>query len=206
MASKIRLSRAYDDLRVEPTARTTGTNTPSFEKWFDDAGLAIVAASGTSRGIYLYSFDDAAVASEKEVFFEMQLPHGWNLSTIDIHVHWIGSHNDTTAAPRWGLEYGWKSLGQTYAGTSTVYTDGVNYVTGGTDADVTAGIHYISQFASITPGATQNTISSVLIGRIFRNSSSASDTYNVASNKCGLLYIDAHIVYDSIGSIAEYNK
>ena len=48
-----RFTLAWDDLRVEPVARTTGANAPKFEKWYDDA-------AGTSRGVYLYSFDDAA--------------------------------------------------------------------------------------------------------------------------------------------------
>ena len=43
----------WEDLRLEPVARTTGTNAPTFEKWYDDI-------AGTSRGVYLYSFDDVA--------------------------------------------------------------------------------------------------------------------------------------------------
>jgi hypothetical protein len=60
-----------EDLRIEPQARTTGVNVPTFEKWYDDA-------AGTSRGVYLYSFDDAIASSEKEIFFTMQMPHAWN--------------------------------------------------------------------------------------------------------------------------------
>lgn len=47
----------WDDLRVEPVARTTGSNAPTFEVYFTD---------GTgSRGVWLYSFDDAAAGSQK---------------------------------------------------------------------------------------------------------------------------------------------
>lgn len=190
---------AWDDLRIEPVARTTGGNAPAFEKWLDDA-------AGTSRGVYLYSFDDAAAGSEKEVFFIMQMPHHKSTTypAINLHVHWIGNKDDTTAAPRWGLEYAWKEPGAAYGDTVVVYSDGYNYTPAGTDPDVTTSKHYISKFATLTPDTTQDGASAILIGRIFRNSSDAGDTYDVAANKCGLLYIDAHYRVGSFGSVTEY--
>lgn len=190
----------FDDLRIEPIARTTGVNAPTFEKWLD--------ASGTSRGVYLYSFDDAIEASEKEIFYTIQLPHSWNEgSPINFHVHWIGNVADTTAKPLWGLEYVWKDIGQVYGYTKLVYSTSSNIDGDGVvDNDITANRHYISSFDPITPDAAQNGISSVIICRLFRNSSSASDTYNAASNKCGLLYADVHIEVDGIGSRQEYTK
>jgi hypothetical protein len=191
-------AKPWDDLRVEPVARNTGANAPSFEKWKDNGS--------SSRGVYLYSFDDVVAGLEKEVFFQMQLPHSWDSGAIYLHVHWIGDTADTTSAPRWGLEYTWAEVGATFSDTTIVYSDGSNYIAGGTDADITAYRHYVSKFASITPSSSQDTISSILIGRLFRNSSSASDTYDVANNKCGLLYIDAHFQINSIGSTDEYTK
>lgn len=194
------ISPGWDDLRIEPVARNTGTNAPTFEKWLDDSG-------GTSRGVYLYSFDDAASASEKEVMFTMQMPHAWKVGTaIEIHVHWIGAVADTTADPRWGMEYAWKSLGETFGDTTIVYTSGHFDETGNDDPDVDALKHYISDFDAITPGVTQDDLSSILIGRIFRNSGAAEDTYNASGAKCGLLYIDAHIQIDGLGSRSEYVK
>lgn len=193
----------WDDLRIEPVARNTGTNAPSFEQWADDNGLG---DTGTSRGVYLYSFDDALAASEKEIFFSMQMPHSWKGTSIYLHVHWIGNLADTTAAPRWGCEYNWKDIGRVFGATNTIYTDGSNYTEIGTDADIVAGKHYISKFTTLVPGASAVDMSSVLIGRIFRNSSNGADTYNVASNKCGLLYIDAHYEIDTMGSRSEYVK
>lgn len=192
-------AKPWDDLRIEPNVRGTGANNPSFEKYYDDL-------AGSSRGVYLYSFDDAAAGSEKEIFFTMQMPHSWDGGGIDMHVHWVGAVNDTTASPRWGLEYVWKDIGEVFGDTVTVYTDGTNLVPGGTDADVTAGRHYIASFGTLTPGSTADGISSILIGRLFRNSSDAADTYNAAGAKCGLLYIDAHFQLSSIGSNDEYVK
>jgi hypothetical protein len=183
----------WEDLRVAPNARTQGDNAPVFEKYMDDF-------AGTSRGIYAYSFDDVAASQEKEVFFQMQLPHAWKLgSDISVHVHWVGTVADTDAAPRWGLEYSWAEIGAVYPDTTTIYT--VDKVPA--EANVVAWQHYLSEFAHITPGAGADGLSSILMGRLFRNSSNVADTYNAGQNKCGLLFIDAHIECDRLGSRGE---
>lgn len=189
----------WEDLRIEPVARTTGSNAPTFEKWYDDAG-------GTSRGVYLYSFDDATAGSEKEVFFSMQMPHAWAATAISMHVHWVGAVDDTTADPRWGLEYTWKDIGEVYGDTTIVYSDGTHMTTAGADANVTAHKHYLTEFADITPGTAADGLSSIFIGRLFRDSANAADTYNATGAKCGLLYIDAHYEVNSFGSNLEYTK
>jgi hypothetical protein len=190
----------WDDLRIEPVARTTGANAPSFEKWYDDV-------AGTSRGVNLYSFDDAAGGSEKEIFFTMQMPHAWKLGTlIHLHVHWVGAVNDTTADPRWGLEYAFKDIGEVFGDSVIIYSDGTHSNGATNDPDVTAGKHYLTEFPDITPGTTADNVSSILIGRVFRDSANAADTYNAAGAKCGLLYIDAHVELNSPGSRQEYAK
>lgn len=191
----------WNDLRIEPVARSTGANAPSFEKYFDDV-------PGSSRGVYLYSFNDATAGSEKEIFFTMQMPHDWKEGTaIHLHCHWVGSVSDTTSAPRWGLEYTWKDIGQVFGDTTIVYSSGSNIDgSGSSDPNITAGKHYISEFTAITPGTDANNISSIIIGRLFRDSANAGDTYNAATNKCGLLYIDAHYEVDSFGSDTEFTK
>jgi hypothetical protein len=165
----------------------------AFEKWYDDV-------AGTSRGVYLYSFDNAIAASEKEVFFTMQMPHAWNGGAIHMHVHWVPATTENNTDVIWGLEYIWKDIGEVFGDTviipssTTLFPD---------DANITAGKHYISSFAGIVPGTTADGLSSILIGRLFRNSSNASDTY---TDKVGLLYIDAHYQINSIGSNDEYTK
>lgn len=193
-------AKPWEDLRIEPSVRGTGANNPTFEKYYDDE-------AGTSRGVYLYSFDDAATNSQKEIFFTMQMPHEWDGGDIMMHVHWVGNNSDTDATPIWGLEYVWKDIGEVFGDTTIVYTTGENIDGSGTaDPDVTAGKHYISAFSAITPGTTADGLSSILIGRLFRFSGDASDTYNVSGNKCGLLYIDAHYQKSSLGSNDEYSK
>lgn len=184
----------FDDLRIEPVARTTGTNAPTFEKWYDDA-------AGTSRGVYLYSFANESVASnEDEVFFSMQMPHSWAGTAISMHVHWVGASTVNASDVIWGMEYNWKDIGEVF-GDTVIVTSSATLVPD--DANITANKHYISEFADLTPGTTADGISSILIGRLFRNSSNAGDNY---TDKVGLLYIDAHIEINSLGSNSEYVK
>jgi hypothetical protein len=190
-------AKPWEDLRIEPSARTTGANAPTFEKWYDDA-------AGTSRGVYLYSFDDAPAGSEKEVFFTMQMPHEWDGGDIKMHVHWVGAVADTTADPRWGLEYTWKDIGQVFGDTTIVYSGGTHTDGTSNDPNVTANKHYITGFTAITPGTNADGLSSILIGRLFRDSDNAADTYNATGAKCGLLYIDAHYQKSRLGSTDEY--
>jgi len=187
---------AFEDLRVEPTVRAAaGAGVPSFEKYFDDL-------AGTSKGVYLYSFTDEAVAgNEKEVFFTMQMPHGWKVgSDISFHVHFVPSATVNSSDIIWGLEYTWKGIGEVFGDTTIVYSSTTLMPD---DANITTGKHYIAEFTDLSPGATASSLSSILIGRLFRNSSAGGDTY---TNKVGLLYIDAHYQVDSFGSFDEYAK
>jgi type 1 glutamine amidotransferase len=184
-------AKPWDDIRIEPSIRSTGANVPVFEKWYDDL-------AGTSRGVYLYSFDDSA--TEKEVFFTLQMSHAWDIGSIHMHVHWVGNASLVASTPRWGLEYTWIKPGGTYGDTVIIYTTGNEQG----DTNIIANKHYLTEFAPLAPGVTANDVSSILIGRIFRNSSNAADTYT--GNKCGLLYIDAHFLLSSLGSTEEYTK
>ncbi len=184
----------FDDLRIEPVARTTGTGAPTFEKWYDDS-------AGTSRGVFLYSFtDEAVIGNEKEVFFTIQMPHGKvPASAIHLHLHWVGDSTQTTQTPRWGLEYTWKEIGADFGDTTIIYATG----NAAGDTGVTANRHYLTEFADLTPDTTQDGLSSIVICRLFRSSSNAEDTYT--GNKCGLLYVDAHIEYNQLGSNDEFS-
>jgi hypothetical protein len=181
----------WDDLRIEPTVRTTGVNSPPFEKYFDNGS--------SSRGVYLYSFDDAIESSEKEIFFNVQMPHSWAQTAIYIHVHWLPYAIGSSQTVRWGLEYNWANRGEVFPTTSMVYVSTNEQG----DTSLVQNKHYISEFVSMSPTSTQNGISSVLIGRLFRNSSNASDTY---TNKVGLLYIDVHYEINTIGSSSIHTK
>lgn len=181
----------WDDLRVEPTARTTGANAPTFSQWKTNG-------SG-SRGIYLYTFDNAAAGSEKEIFLNIQMPHSWAGTDIGIHVHWVHSADQSTAAVRWGLEYSWADIGQVFPNSTIVYSSTMSP----SEANLTQHKHYISGFDAITPSGSQDGISSVIVARLFRNSSHANDT---STGDAGLLYIDAHFELNTAGSRTEWTK
>lgn len=187
-------AKPWEDLRIEPVIRGSGVQVPSFEKWYDDV-------AGTSRGVYLYSFDDVHVANqEKEIHFTMQMPHAWDQGAISIHVHWVPFATENATDVEWGLEYAWKEPGAVFGDTAIIYS---SLTLLPDDANITIGKHYISEFADISPDSTQDGLSSILIGRLFRHSTGGNDTY---TNKVGLLYIDAHYQLNSLGSNDEYLK
>lgn len=187
-------AKPWEDLRIEPVARTAGTGAPAFEKWFANV-------PGTSRGVFLYSFTNETVAgNEKEVFFSMQMPHAWDGGATHMHVHFVPAATENSTSVLWGLEYTWKGVGEIYGDTTIVYS---STTLSPADVNITANKHYIAAFSSLVPDSTNNTISSILIGRLFRNSSSSTDNY---TNKLGLLYVDLHYQLNSLGSTDEYIK
>jgi hypothetical protein len=176
----------WDDLRVEPTIKSTGSNDPTFTQWFTNGAGSI--------GLFLFNFTDVATANEKEVYFSVQLPHSWKGTTVYPHVHWIPNQAGAIQRPVWGLEYSWSDIGVAFGNSSIIYTNSLNP----NDNDLVQYKHYISQSSyGIPPSASQDGISSIIICRLFRRSGDASDTF---TGTCGLLYIDFHFEIDTIGS------
>lgn len=189
----------WEDLRIEPVVRSSGVQAPAFEKWADDTAFG---GGGTSRGVFLYSFEDVHTESQQdEVHFQMQMPHAWNSGAVHLHVHWVAATTAAASVVEWGLEYMWKSPHQVFGATLTTYA----YVMEDPSTGVVAGKHNITEFTALTPNATQNGLSSILVGRVFRSSGRAgtADTY---TGKAGLLYIDAHYQENTNGSRTEYVK
>ena len=183
--SLIGTATKFDDLRVEITARNTGQKAPTLSLWIN--------------GLYLYDFDNAAVASEKEVFFAIQLPHSWKEgSTIYPHAHWTPKTSGSAGqVVRWGLEYTIAKPSGQFGASTIIYGETIGV------GDITQSDNHI-----ITPiGAgivmTGMTLSSVIVGRLFRNSSHANDTY---TGIAGGLSFDIHYEVDSLGSSSEYTK
>lgn len=73
----------WDDLRVEPTIKATGTNDPAFTQWFTNGA--------GSRGVYLYEFTNSSHADDTST-------NTAGLLSIDIHyeVDTIGSRTEFT--------------------------------------------------------------------------------------------------------------
>jgi hypothetical protein len=130
----------------------------------------------------------------------MQMPHAWNSWPIALHIHRVPFASENAVDVIWGLEYTWKDIWEIYWDTTK---DASSTTLVPNDANLVANKHYISMFANITPWTTADWLSSILIWRVYRNSSNVGDTY---TNKCWLLYIDAHYQINSIGSTDEYTK
>lgn len=174
---------AWDDIRIEPIIRAGGgANAPTFEVW-DTNGAG-------SRGIFLYSFDNASAGNEKEMQFRMQMPHSWDGTAVFFHCHWKPNTSEN-AVVRWGLEYTWSGIGQTFATTTIVYGSVATPL-----ESLVAKRHYLTSIATLTPGAGQAGASVVLIGRLFRDSANGADTY---TDKVGLLSIDMHYRINKLG-------
>lgn len=179
----------FDDLRVEPTVRSSGPKAPSYVNYL---------AGGGASGIFVYEFDNAAVASEKEINFKMQMPHGKLLgSAIHLHVHWVALSTGAAGNKiRWGLEYTKANVNGTFGVTTTIYADTPINPPSTTP---TVDTHYITEFADIS--MVGDGLSTMVLGRVFRNSSHANDTF---AGSAGLLYIDAHVEFAAWGSNGEY--
>lgn len=127
-------------------------------------------------------------AGVEAMSFTAQLPHNWKAGSIIYpHIHWVPRASGAGDV-QWNLDYSWADLNQTTPATFPAVTTSSVVVTG----PFTANNHLMTP---LTPGnvgidGTGKIVSSVLICRIWRDSSLASDTYNADA---GGLSIDFHI-------------
>lgn len=172
----------WDDMRVPVNSvRVPGSKQPTWAAWL--------------TGLQLLIFSDQAVAgNEEEVYFAIQWAHNYKLGTdIYPHVHWVP--DDAGAGTvRWGLEYSWANINDVFPATTTIYAEDAT--------NSTADQHLIADFSTID-WSTNDGVSAMLSGRLFRNSSHANDTY---TGGAGLLDIDFHYEIDSPGSRQETVK
>jgi len=189
-------AKVWDDLRVPiSSTKLGGSKDPDFAQFKDDGS--------SSQGVFIYWFDKT---TEEEVYFTAQFPHAkQNASDIECHVHWVPK---TTGASgefvKWGLEYTWVDIDGTYGNTTIIYSDptsAANATTSG-DAAMTASKHYVTELGTIS-GSGITGVSSMLIGRVFRDAGDGDDDYD---DDAGLLEIDFHYEIDTLGSRSEYTK
>ena len=169
----------WDDLRFPVSnIRIPGTNPASWE---------------TLNGFQVLGFDAQAV-NDEQVFFLAQMPHGYKHGTdLHFHVHWT-PETDDVAVVRWGLEYVWANINGSFSGdTTTVY--------GEQSINTNAGKHILTELTTIS--GTDKTFSSMLMCRLFRNSSHENDTFD---DFAYLLEADFHYEIDQIGTRQEYVK
>jgi len=133
--------------------------------------------------------------------FTVQLPHSWKEgTTIYPHLHWTPKETGTGNV-EWNYEYTWVNYNSSTPEVFPAITTSVVLSSG----PFTANTHLITPLTSGNAGisASGKKISSILVCRIWRNSSNSNDTY--AAN-AGLLFLDFHYELDTFGSRDEYAK
>jgi len=175
---------AWDDLRVNGTnLKAVGASVPTWTA-FRNNGAG-------STGTYSWAFGVTKLA---EVHFCVQFPHSWAGTTVHPHVHFSPS-TAVVGGVYFAIEYTWANIDETFPTTSSV--DSKTYTSG------TAYSHQIAEFSPISPSASQDGISSMLIGRFYRDPGNVHDVY--ASNVF-VHEIDFHFEIDTLGSREEYTK
>jgi len=172
----------WDDLRVQILTRTSSRVSPTFT-----SGL------GGNSEIYTYEFDPD---TDNNVYFEAQMPHSWASTKIYPHVHW--SPADTaTGTVRWVLECTWSDY-QSSFGTS------FTYIMDSTITEASQYKHLIADAGTgLTPTVDQDSVSTMLICRLYRDGAAAEDTY---TGEASLIAFDIHFEMDTLGSRTMYSK
>ena len=173
----------WDDLRFPAVA----INPP---------GAASDPAVEAGSGTFLF----AATGTEL-VYLQAQMPHAWAPATIiGPHLHW---QKTTSAAGDvvWELAYKWAPINEVMDAAWTI--DTVSSTVPGTPDTDTADKHLISSFGALAIDTTDKDISDMLLIRLSRLGSDASDTYGADAR---LLEFDIHYQIDGFGSDAEFIK
>jgi hypothetical protein len=184
----------WEDLRVPLTSGRIGASNPPTLAQYRDNGAASV-------GVFAFRFDDQAVAgNEEQMWFAVQMPHGYKLgSDIQPHLHWgIKTAGAANEFVKWGLEYTWVDIDGTFGTTTIITTDASSAAAATTSGDATLVVnkHYTSNFADID-GSGISGVSSMIMCRLFRNSSHADDDL---AQSAWAFEFDFHVQLDAPGS------
>jgi hypothetical protein len=177
----------WDDLRFPANQLALiGARVPDWVKYQDDGAA--------SRGVYALQFGDEAV-NEEEVGLDAQMPHSWREGTaVQLHIH-MSPEDATTCNYRVCFEY-------TIASTDTNFPATSETCTTFASDEVALKYQYEEIISSIS--MTGETISSMIKGRFYRNSSDALDT---CDGKIMWLHeLDIHYQRDRPGSRSQETK
>lgn len=175
-------AEVWDDLRV---SMDKGSNSASLEYVWGSAGPQI----------WYFRNNEGLEAMS----FVVQLPHSWKEGTIIYpHIHWIPKASKTGNV-EWNLDYSWQNYDATTPLEFLPYTTSTVVING----PFVANTHRITPLAAAGLDGVGKKISSILICRIWRNSSNAVDTY---TDEAGLLSLDFHFQIDTVGSRSDFTK
>jgi len=170
---------AWDDIRIAGLSVRTNASAPG-----------LITLTG---GLLVYGFDGTSTL--EQAYFAIQMPHNYKTGTnIHPHVHWAKS-TAATGNVAWFLEY-------TMAASNVVFPAATTISAVGTASSATAWVHTMTDLPDIT-GTPLSALSSMFIGRIYRDPADGADTYEADA---GLLEFDLHYQVDGLGSDAETTK
>jgi hypothetical protein len=189
-------AKIWEDLRV-PLSSANKKNSTTVER-------GIPFESNVISGSPIISW--FAPSGTDEMYFVAQLPHSWKEgTTIYPHIHWIPSETGSTdtesnpTVPRWGLEYAWLNIGETFSAYTTIYG-----TTTSTSEVLVANRQYLTFLGSIDGNTDPiKKISSMLICRIFRDGDNAADNF---AGYAGALGVDFHYEVNTKGNHSFHTK
>jgi hypothetical protein len=177
VGGEIIYSPLYDDLIVEMSLKA-GANAPT---WAQMNGSAL----------YCWNFQNTGAF--QQLFFHSQLPHKWQEgSNIIPHVHYYAPAAGSGTYAKFNIDYMWVNIDAASGLTSVAGTTTIT--TGQFEPPATAWTHKLVNFSTVS--GTGKTASSIISGRIYRNSTDAQDTY---ANDIYLVGFDFHILSNKLG-------
>ena len=182
---------AWDDLLINSGVfKFSGSADPTLQDWQP-------GSSGATFKVYKFKKND-------EIYFSCQLPHTYKQGTdLKVHVHWTPCDRGVAEDGKyvgWKLDYSWANInGDPFPASGTI--DMHDTCSGVNDYhEVSAGLTSID--------GTDKTISSMLVGRLYRTDTGTDDTWvgTTASQSPAVLQFDIHHQIDTIGSRIEWVK
>ena len=172
----------WANLPVSFTLTTrSGSVAPMFNRFKNNGG--------DSQGVFLYFFSQNV---EEEAYFVTQIPRSYKEgSSLKPHIHFV-TNSASAGNISWGLEYTWSNVDEDFADTTII---GLSDVLVNTQSK-----HYLQKLESID--GTGKKISSILIGRLFRDVS----IENNYPAPVGLLEMGFYFEQCGIGSGSENFK
>jgi len=169
----------WTDLRISGSTLGSGASAPDQVTWVSASNLKVKGFDGTS--------------TMEQLFFEVQLGHDYKEGTdLHPHIHW-GPTTTGAGNVKWILEYSWVNIMDTTPAVTTISSiqaaGGVAYK------------HLLTEFPEML--GTNKGLSSMIIGRIYRDPTDVQDTY---AGDAGLLELDFHYQTDGLGSVSETSK
>jgi len=191
-AGRVKLTQnaiAWDDLRIVPGAfQVAGNNDPTLADW----------DPGTSPGaivhkVYKFQKND-------EVFFTCQLPHTYKVGTdIKPHLHWTPcdrGNEESGNTVAWKLDYTWGNINGIFGNSGTLDL-----------SDTCSGVDHKHELTpSGTIDGTGMNISSMMVCRLYRDTTSDTWVGTTAALSPAILEFDIHFQIDGFGSNTELTK